>query len=939
METSANCYNLAYLERLYADYTENPDSVPPDYRSFFEQQGNGHGIGDRFQLAPDYRRRTLFRTNGHAYTVERGVSAADQPVLQERVAQLIRNFRVRGHTTAQIDPLGRPRPESTELNPFHMGFTEADMDKVFSTVYIGGPQAQTLRQIIQRLRNTYCRSIAVQFMHIDDLEVRTWLQERMETSENHVDLTRQQQLRILKWLTDAVVFEQFLARKFVGAKTFSLEGAETLIPLLDLAIEKGGTQGVDEVVIGMAHRGRLNVLANIMGKSPQEIFHEFADKEPEKYLGGGDVKYHLGYSSDWKTAAGHKVHLSLCFNPSHLEFINPVAMGRTRAKQDRVGDTDRRRGLVVMIHGDSAMAGEGIVQETLNLSQLPAYTTGGALHIVINNQVGFTTLPQQYRSCTYSTDVARLLQVPIFHVNGEDPEAVAQVINLAMDFRKEFQQDVFIDMYCFRRRGHNEGDEPQFTQPLMYQTIERRKTVRESYLDRLLALGGMTRAEAEAMEKQRTEKLEKALTEARGGLKPEGQKALQGVWSKYVGGPESNAPQTPTTVPQEKLARLLKAMTRLPDDFHPHPKIERLLEARKEMAAGSRPLDWATAEALAFASLAVEGHRVRMTGQDSERGTFSQRHSVLHDIEDGHTHSIFQNLDPKQAPVEIANSALSEAGVLGFEYGYSLDYPDGLILWEAQFGDFVNVAQVIIDQFISSAEDKWPPLSGLTMPLPHGFEGQGPEHSSARLERFLFLCAEDNMQVAYPSTPAQYFHMLRRQKLRPWLKPLVVMTPKSLLRLSECSSRLDDLATGSFHRVLDDDAVKDKSKVSRVLLCTGKIYYDLAKRRQELKRDDIAIIRLEQLYPFPHAQLQAALAGCKESTPVYWVQEEPRNMGAWPYLRARLGHMYERFPLHGISRPESASPATGSPNAHKIEQELVISSAFEENPQKIQYNK
>jgi 2-oxoglutarate dehydrogenase E1 component len=928
IQEPASPHNLAYLEGLYADFVRDAQSVPPDYREYFARMGASNGNGSAFRLRPSFPRRGLFQSaggNGQAAAA----MAPDQPLLQEKVAQLVRNFRVRGHRMARLDPLDRPRPEVPDLNPFALGFTEADMDREFSTVYLGGPHnVLTLRQILQRLRNTYCRSIGVQFMHIDNLAVRTWLQDRMETTENRIELARQEQIRILRKLTDAVVFEQFLQKKYIGAKTFSLEGAETLIPLLDLAIEKAGEQDVDEIVIGMAHRGRLNVLANILGKSPQAIFHEFEDTEPHKYMGGGDVKYHLGFSSDWKTQTGHNVHLSLCFNPSHLEFINPVAMGRMRAKQDRVGDAARRRGLTLLIHGDAAIAGEGVVQETLNLSQLPGYSVGGALHVVINNQLGFTTLPPQYRSSTYCTDIARMLQSPIFHVNGEDPEAVAQCVRLAMDFRQQFQRDVFIDMYCFRRRGHNEGDEPSFTQPLMYQTIEQRRTVREAYVERLLKLGGLKRSEADAMERQSTESLESALTEIRAGKGYHHQKPLQGIWTDYHGGLDSAVSEADTGVRKEQLVKLLRAMTKLPPDFHPHPKVLRLIETRREMAAGAKPLDWSAAEALALASLAAEGHRIRLSGQDTERGTFSQRHAVLHDVEDGHTYGILQHVSEGQAPVEIINSSLSEAGVLGFEYGYSLDMPEGLVGWEAQFGDFMNAAQVIIDQFIASAEDKWHRLSGIVLLLPHGFEGQGPEHSSARLERFLTLAAEDNIQVTYPSTPAQYFHLLRRQVLRPLRKPLVVMTPKSLLRNPECVSSLEDLAGGRFQRVVRDSGGAGQAP-SRILLCTGKIYYELARRRAEQKRSDVAIVRVEQLYPFPEEPLKEALAGCPDTTPVYWVQEEPKNMGAWPFLRSRFTHTIAgRLPLHGICRLESASPATGSPAAHRIEQEQIISEAF-----------
>jgi 2-oxoglutarate dehydrogenase E1 component len=768
-------------------------------------------------------------------------------------------------------------------------------------------------------------------MHIEDLSVRRWLQRRMETTQNRLQLSREDQLRILTRLTDAVAFEEFIRRKFPGAKTFSLDGSESLIPLLDLAIEKAGEQGIQEIVMGMAHRGRLNVLANVMGKSARQIFREYADTDWKVHSGRGDVKYHLGHSTDWTTTRGATVHLSLCFNPSHLEIVNPVALGRIRAKQDRVGDGERRKGMTLLIHGDAAFAGEGVVQETLNLSQLPAYRVGGTLHVVVNNQIGFTTSPEEARSSPYATDIAKMLQIPIFHVNGEDPEAVAQVVRLAMDFRFEFKRDVMINMYGYRRLGHNEGDEPSFTQPAMYRAIAKRKSVREGYLEHLLQLGEVTREEADAIAQRRREVLERELSESQSTKPPAPPDMLRGVWSKFTGGPEPSDDGTIANVEKAQLSQWLSVQTRVPEDFHVHPKIKKLLQAREQMAAGAEPLDWSAAESLAFASVACAGIRVRLSGQDSERGTFSQRHAVLHDYQDGHTYTPLRHLAPNQAPVEIYNSPLSETGVLGFEYGYSLDYPDGLILWEAQFGDFLNVAQPVIDQFIASAEEKWQRLSGVVLLLPHGFEGQGPEHSSARLERFLMLGVEDNLQVVYPTNPAQYYHCLRRQALRSWRKPLVVITPKSLLRHPKVVSSLDELGQGSFQRILPDTLSRPTDQVRRVLLCTGKIYYDLAEYREQAKRDDVAIIRLEQLYPLRLDLLEAALASYLNGTPVFWVQEEPGNMGAWVFMRNQFcGILLERWPFAGITRPASASPATGSHRRHKQEQAEIISRAFGE---------
>ncbi len=934
--------NLDYVEQLYNDYLLDPNSVDPTWRAEFDQWHRLTGGDQPLRIRPSFTPRSIFSPrpsgNGNGHAPSRGAAPPDETreealsSLQHRVDQLVRNFRVRGHIAAQLDPLGGPPADVPEISPAYYGFTEADMDRPFTTNIVPGKNRQTLREIIQHLRNTYCRYIGVQFMHIDSLGVREWLQQRMEGTENRIELTRKQQIRILTRLTDATIFEQFIQRKFIGAKSFSLEGAETLIPLLDMALEKAGDQGAAEVVIGMAHRGRLNVLANIIGKSPHRIFREFEDIDPQRYIGGGDVKYHLGESGDWRTRHGRNIHLSLCFNPSHLEFVNPVVLGRLRAKQDRSGeDTRGERGLAVLIHGDASFIGEGIVQETLNLSMLDGYRVGGTLHIIVNNQIGFTTGPQQGRSSFYASDVAKMLQIPIFHVNGEAPEAVAQVINLAMDFRRQFKRDVVIDMYCYRRRGHNEGDEPSYTQPRMYEAIERRPTVREAYLEHLLKLGGVSESDAERIARRRTELLEKELTAARSeSYTPRSNTSLQGIWAGYVGGKEKPEYEVDTTVPRDRLATLLEAQARVPESFHPHPKIKKLLKLRREMAAGKRPLDWATAEALAFGSLAVEGHRIRMSGQDCERGTFSQRHSVLHDTHDDSTYMPLQHLADNQAPVEIINSPLSEAGVLGFEYGYSLDCPEGLILWEAQFGDFVNAAQVIIDQFIASAEDKWRRLSGITLLLPHGFEGQGPEHSSARLERFLMLSAEQNIQVVQPTTPAQYFHVLRRQVMRHWRKPLVVMTPKSLLRLPDCSSTFDDLAGGGFSRVLSDPSV-DPERVKRVLLCSGKVYYDLASRRAQSERDDVAIIRIEQLYPLPYESLKAAMEPYADETPVFWVQEEPGNMGAWQFLKTRFcRRLLERYPFEGVYRPKSSSPATGSRSAHQIEQERLLAAAFGE---------
>lgn len=920
------CQNATYVERLLADYQRNADSVPPEWRTYFRQLTNGGGQPPA-QIGPSFNARSLFDPPDSRRAEDTHLDAA---VLQDRVDQLIRAYRVRGHLAAKIDPLGMARPEQPELDPAYHRLKPGDLERPFSTASIsGGPKSQSLRELILRLEHTYCRYIGAQFMHIGEPEARIWLQNRMEECANRIELSRNEQIRILTRLTDAAIFEEFVRKKYVGAKTFSLEGGESLIPLLDLAIDKASRQGVAEIVLGMAHRGRLNVLANILGKQPKEIFWEFEDQSPELHTGRGDVKYHLGFSSDWVSSAGKNVHLSLCFNPSHLEFVNTVAMGRMRAKQDLVGDTERKAGMVVLIHGDAAFAGEGIVQETLNLSQLPGYRVGGTVHIIVNNQIGFTTSSQEARSTMYASDIARMLQIPIFHVNGEHPEAVAQVIDLALDFRAQFQRDVIIDMYCFRRWGHNEGDEPKFTQPLMYDAIDERKSVRRQYLHHLKKLGEVTDAEADEITRKSRQQLEVAFDEIQ--QQPDffpDLHTLSGQWYGYRGSDEPADDEPDTTVDAEECAQILTHSTRTPGGFTVHPKLERTFSKRLEMAAGAEPLDWAAGEMLAMATLLKAGHPVRLSGQDAQRGTFSHRHSVLHDPTNDNTYMPLAHLSEDQASVEIINSPLSEAGVLGFDYGYSLDMPAALVAWEAQFGDFVNAAQVIIDQFISSAEDKWRRLSGLVMLLPHGFEGQGPEHSSARLERFLMQCAQHNMQIATPTTPAQIFHCLRRQVLRGWRKPLMLFTPKSLLRHPEARSPLSDFTSGSFARIIPDD--QKLKTVRRVILCGGKVYYDLVKHRRDHDITDVAIVRIEQYYPLTDAVIANSLAPYASEVPVKWVQEEPENMGAWRYWRARFGDKMLGRNLTVASRVESASPATGSAASHRLEQAALLEEAFAE---------
>src|SRR5688572_6848434 len=916
----SNSANLAYIEARYAAYVEDPSSVDQDWRAYFAAL---NGDAEAGQTAPT----STAQRNGAAQA-SRALSGATSraSTLQEQVNEMIRAFRSLGHKAASLDPLGLSNDPQPSLDPEFYGLTVDDMKRLFPGVGLPWNGPLTIGEIVERLRHTYCGAIGVEFMHIDEPAVRNWLQRRMEESQNHLELSHKQKLRILARLTDAVTFEEFVRKKFVGAKSFSLEGAESLIPLLDFAINHAARDGLQEIVLAMAHRGRLNVLANLIGKSPWEIFREFDDPLTTE-SGGGDVKYHLGYSNDYELASGEKIHLSLCFNPSHLEFVNPVAVGRMRAKQDRAGDQQHGRGMALLIHGDAAFAGEGVTQEILNLSQLEGYSIGGVLHVVINNQIGFTTSPKEARSTRYATDVAKMLQVPIFHVNGDDPEAVAQVVGLAMDFRRTCKRDAVIDLYGYRRWGHNEGDEPTFTQPRLYQAIKKHRPVRDLYLEKLLREKIIDAGEANRLVAQRRSDLENELARARSTSAVPTPQSFGSFWAGYSGGLEPAAAPVPTAVKRERLSALLEALARIPKDFQPHPKIKRGIELRQEMARGTRPIDWSAAEALAFASLAVQGIRVRLSGQDSARGTFSHRHAVLRDYHDGHAYVPLQHLQPGQAPVEIINSPLSETGVLGFEYGYSLDYPEALTLWEAQFGDFVNAAQVIIDQFITSAEEKWRRLSGLVLLLPHGFEGMGPEHSSARIERFLQLCAKDNIQVVYPTTPAQYFHCLRRQALRKWRKPLVIMTPKSLLRHPSAVSTLDRLADGEFESVIGD--LSARQDCQKILLCSGKVYYDLEKKRAEMNRDDIAIVRIEQFYPVPEERLRTVLEGYAAGTPVVWIQEEPRNMGAACFWHLQLGNkLFDRFPFSVVARAASASPATGSASRHHQQQTELLAAAF-----------
>ncbi len=909
--------NVPFLEELYARYLADPASIEPAYRAWFA------GLGSGPEALP---------SDGAAVVP---AAAATAEVRQIRLLELVEAYRKYGHRAASLDPLsGAPVPRD-ELDFHQYGFTDADLDSEFDVGGLFGLERARLSQIVAFLRETYCRFIGVEFTHIDDDRMERWLSDRMESARNRYPLSRDEQFRMLERLTDAEVFEQFLDKKFLAEKRFSLEGAESLIPMIDRIIEGASNLGAEDIVIGMAHRGRLNVLANVLGKPASDIFRGFLKREEDarEMLGRGDVKYHLGYSADYITRADRKVHLSLAFNPSHLEAVYPVIEGRVRARQDRMGDTKRERSLALVLHGDASFMGQGVIAECLNYSQIEGYSTGGTIHVIVNNQIGFTTTPEEDRSSLYATGIAKMLDIPIFHVNGEDPESVAQVVKLAVEFRYAFKRDVLVDLYCYRKHGHNESDEPRFTQPVMYKAIDSRQTVRASYVASLIAAGLITNEDAERIRAQRADKLEAQLEAARnGGLHKA--HVLGDLWTHYTGGREADARDAHTGVDKAKLQSLARKLVEIPEGFAPFPTLTKrgVIAQRRLMAEGSRPIDWAFAESLAFASLLVDKARVRLSGQDSARGTFSQRHAVFYDERDGRPYTPLQHLAPDQAAFEVRNSPLSEFGVLGFDYGYSLDSPDALVLWEAQFGDFANGAQVIIDQFLSSAEDKWDRLSGLVLLLPHGFEGMGPEHSSARLERYLNLCAEDNLQVCNLTTPAQYFHALRRQLVRSLRKPLVIMTPKALLRKEDATSSFEDLA-GDFQRVIGDRTA-DAARVRRALLCTGKVYYDLVGRRAARNVDDTAIIRIEQLYPYPEKELLAELKRYPRLKQITWVQEEPWNMGAWFFLRA---HEHTDggglpLPLSCVARAESASPATGHPKAHDLEQEKLLDEAFQDVP-------
>ena len=921
--------NADYIDRLYQQWTDDPQSVDEPWRHFFQgfefgyrppETGDGEAV-ERALEAASPARPALAPAQPIRPATARDVAHS----MQGKVDALMYHYRDIGHFAADLDPLGskRPFPEYLTLDSF--GLSEADLDRAFDPGILPLPNPAPLRDIVQILQDTYCRHVGVEYMHIQDREQRRWLQNRMEPTRNRPEVPREQKLRILRELVEADSLENFLNVRYTGKKRFSLEGGESLNAMLNELIEQAPESGIKELTIGMAHRGRLNVLVNIMEKSYDQLFTEFEEAWVEDFTeGGGDVKYHRGYSHDKMTQSGEFVRLTLSPNPSHLEFANPAVLGRARAKQRLRSDAGRRQCVPILIHGDAAFPGQGIVAETFNMTHLDGYTVGGAIHIVVNNQIGFTTNPSDYHSGPYCTDIAKMAEAPIFHVNGDDPEACAFVATLALAYRQTFRNDAVIDLWCYRKYGHNEGDEPMFTQPLLYAKIRRHKPVIEVYAGRLIEEGVISKDDYERMTADLREKLEQA--QARSREKPVSSTvdAFRNVWAGLA--EKYNDDPVETGVDREALGRVARALGSVPEGFNLHKKLSKLLELRGGAIDGEMPLDWGAAEMYAYGTLLLEGHAVRLTGQDVERGTFSHRHAVLVDQETGLPYEPLNHIAPDQAKFCVHNSPLTESACLSFEYGYSLGDPNMLVIWEAQFGDFANGAQVIIDQFIASAEAKWKRFTGLTCFLPHGYEGAGPEHSSARLERFLTLCANNNMQVVYPTTPAQMFHLLRRQMKRNFRKPLIVMTPKSLLRHPRAVSPVEDLVSSRFRHFLDDPSVTDPGKVKRLILCTGKIYYDLAAHGEKVGRDDVAVVRVEQLYPLRIQTLQRILqryAGAE----LVWAQEEPENMGAWRYMEDQLRDKLDLiFPY--IGREANATPAVASEKMHRQEQERILINAI-----------
>jgi len=963
--------NAEYIAHLYAQYLRAPSSVQPGWAEFFRDLSDSeltllrelHGPS----WTPDENRAdtrgfsastaTATQTLGNVtYTQAQPARTSAVPAPQNDIASvggqqaardtlrammLIRAYRMRGHFKANLDPLGlREAASHEELEPNYWGFTDADYDRpIFLDGNLGFQQA-TLREIMARLQDTYCSTIGVEYMFVTDTDQRFWIQDRLEKPEFQTGFDAAGKKKILADLTKAEGLEKFLQVKFTGTKRFGLEGGESMIASVEEILDRGSQLGVKEVVFGMAHRGRLNMLTNVLGKPFVALFSEFqgTPSTPDDVMGSGDVKYHLGASAD-RQFSGGTVHVTLTPNPSHLEAVNPVAAGRVRAKQEKHGDADRLQVVPFLIHGDAAFAGQGLVAETLMMSELHGYKVGGTIHVVINNQIGFTTMPSYSRSGPYCTDVAKMLSAPIFHVNGDDPEAVVRMSRMAIEFRQEFKKDVVLDITCYRRHGHNESDEPAFTQPLMYKAIAARETTRTLYAKKLAAEGALTDAQAQSMAEEFTARLESDFAASK-TYKPNRADMLEGDWTGLEQSVDASgsARRAKTAISKEMMETLKTALSTVPSDFDVNPKIARQLEAKKKMFETGEGFDWAIGEALAFGSLLAENHTVRLSGQDVGRGTFSHRHAILYDQSNEKKYHPLRNVAAKQGFFEVFDSPLSEAAVLGFDYGYSLADPNALVLWEGQFGDFVNGAQVIIDQFIASAETKWLRMSGLVMLLPHGMEGQGPEHSSARLERFLQLSAEDNWSVVNITTPSNYFHALRRQMKRNFRKPLIVMSPKSLLRHKRAISRFDDFVGESmFHRILWDDAeaagtINKPKDIRRVVLCSGKVYYDLYEAREAKGIKDVAILRLEQLYPFPSDALAEEMKRYP-SAEVVWVQEEPLNQGAWYFVDRRIEAVLSAIKHKAarprfVGRPEAAAPATGSAKRHAVEQAALVDQAI-----------
>jgi 2-oxoglutarate dehydrogenase E1 component len=912
--------NADVIEAAYRSWLDNPDSVDPTWRAFFQ----GFTLGNNGSSFPG------------AATVGESAAGAGVAIIdsfkQIQVHRLINAYRAHGHLQADLDPLSDPPAPYSKLAISHFGLTESDLDESFEVGHYKNGGQMKLRTIVEKLKATYSGHIGVEYLYMQDSDAREWLQSKMEAFDNQPQFTKAQKVRILRRLHKAELFEKFLHTKYVGQKRFSGEGAETFIAALDSIVEKSPEVGVEEIVLGMAHRGRLNVLTSILRKPFEVLFEQFSENYiPDTVGGDGDVKYHLGYEAVLETTSGKKIEMRLAANPSHLEIVNPVVEGKARARQRIRGDTERRKVLPLLIHGDAAFAGQGVVAETLQFSQLPGYRTGGTVHFVINNQVGFTTDPVDGRSTRYCTDIAKMIEAPIFHVNGDDPEAVCMIAQLALEFREKFQRDIVIDMYCYRKHGHNESDEPMFTQPDMYKKIGTHPQVSEIYTRQLVEAASITAAEGDAIKAEYTAALEANLAKAKENeaKKTAKRAAAAKPEDKFKGSTAVFQPvftHTPmaTAVTPEVLNQVVQGLTKIPANFKLNPKIKRFIDNRTQAFKDGGPVDWGFGEALAFGTLLVEGTPVRLSGQDCERGTFSHRHAVLHDAETRESYVPLLNLSEKQSKFCVYNSLLSEAAVLGFDYGYSLDYPQMLCIWEAQFGDFANGAQVVIDQFISSGESKWQRTSGIVLLLPHGYEGQGPEHSSARLERFLQLCAEENMQVANITTPANFFHALRRQMKRDFRKPLIVMSPKSLLRHPAAVSKISDFTSGNFQEVIDDPAAPQK--VDRLVLCSGKVYYDLVAYRDANKITDTALVRVEQLYPL-HRNALSKLLDKYAGARLVWCQEEPQNMGPWSYIAPQLEEIFGRKPAYA-GRDAAASPAVGALALHKIELTALLKDAY-----------